>query len=254
MTPEEQVTLAHAFECTAKGWALFPVGLTKAPRTPNGHKDASTDHDRIKAMHIQYGFALIGIATGERSNLAVLDIDRQHNGLNWWQANRHRLPDTRTHRTRSGGLHLYFQHKAGLRCSTARIAPGIDVKAEGGSIIYWPAKGLPVLSEAPLAVWPEWLVLPPHRDPTQPPMPVGQNLTAYITGQLYGLIRTVVRAPPGQRNASLFWAASRVAEIVAQGHLVKPYAEAVLIESACRAGLSHTEAARTIASAFAAGI
>jgi hypothetical protein len=39
-------------------------------------------------MAAQFGFVLIGIATGEASHLAVLDIDRQHNGAEWWLANR----------------------------------------------------------------------------------------------------------------------------------------------------------------------
>ena len=117
--------LSHALECAAAhGWAVFPASQHKAPNTPNGHKAASTDPERIRAMWGQYGGLLIGIRTGQASNLAVLDIDRQHNGANWWrEASRYRLPATRVHRTRSGGLHLYFKHRPDLRCSTARIAP-----------------------------------------------------------------------------------------------------------------------------------
>ncbi len=201
-------------------------------------------------MHAQFSFALIGIRTGEASNLAVLDIDRQHNGLEWWQANRHRLPATRTHRTRSGGLHLLFKDKPGLRCSTARIAPGIDVKAEGGAVIYWPATGLEVLLDAPLAAWPGWLMPPPKPTPAPSYEFARPRSAAHIEAQLAGLVRTIATAPQGQRNAVLFWAASRAAEITAQGQLSRPHAEAVLIEAASHAGLDHIEAARTIASAL----
>ena len=120
--------------------------MTKPPRTPNGHKAASTNAAHIRAMAAEYGFVLVGIRTGETSNLAVLDIDKQHNGLEWYEANKHRLPDTYTYRTRSGGLHLWFKHKPPMRCSTAKIAPGIDVKAEGGYIIHWPSAGLEAVS------------------------------------------------------------------------------------------------------------
>jgi hypothetical protein len=87
--------------------------------------------------------------TGEPSGIAVLDIDVK--GLAWFDA-RH-LPLTRMHQTRSGGLHLLFRHAEGLRNSASAIAPGIDVRASGGMVIYWPREGLPVC-DAPLADWP----------------------------------------------------------------------------------------------------
>jgi hypothetical protein len=245
--------LTHALECAARGWAALPVSRDKTPRTPNGYKAASTDPDRIRAMHVEFGFVLVGVATGEASNLAVLDIDRQHNGFTWWQANRHRLPVTRTHETRSGGLHLWFHHRPGLRCSAARIAPGIDVRAEGGFIIYWPAAGLPVISDAPLAPWPEWLTPAEKPAPAPSREPSGPRPATHIAAQLAGLTRTVAKAPQGQRNASLFWAACRAAELIAQSQLSQPHAEAVLFVAAGRAGLDHLEATRTIKSAFTRG-
>ncbi|HQT65749.1 MAG TPA: hypothetical protein PLO16_14695 [Acidocella sp.] len=78
----------------------------------------------------------------------------------------------------------------------------------------------------------------------------GARPAAHIEAQLAGLVRAVANAPQGQRNAVLFWAASRAAEVIAQGQLSKPHAEAVLITAATMAGLENTEAARTIASAL----
>ena len=46
---------------------------------------------------------------------------------------------------------------SGMRCSAGRIAAGVDVRATGGYVIWWPAAGLPVLSDMPLAAWPGWL-------------------------------------------------------------------------------------------------
>lgn len=249
MTVIKKSPLDHACDCATRGLAVFPCNLDKTPCTPNGHKAASTDLDRIKAMWAQFGGSLVGVRTGEASNLAVFDIDKQHNGQEWWQENRHRLPATRTHRTRSGGLHLWFKHQPGLRCSTARIAPGIDVKAEGGAAIYWPAAGLEVLSDAPLADWPEWL-MPPPKPAVAPSYAAGPRPAEHIAARMAGLVRTIASATPGQRNSSLFWAAARAAEIVGGGQLSKPHAEAVLITAAQRAGLDHIEAARTVASAF----
>jgi hypothetical protein len=48
-------------------------------------------------------------------------------------------------------LHLIFQHAAGLRCSAEKIAAGVDVRAIGGYVIWWPAAGLPVPAEMPIA-------------------------------------------------------------------------------------------------------
>ena len=62
---------------------------------------------------------------------------------------------TRPHRTRSGGLHLIFGHYDGLKCSAGKIARGVDVRADGGYILWWPAAGLPMLSDAPIAPWPD---------------------------------------------------------------------------------------------------
>ncbi len=248
MTP-----IQSALECASRGWLVFPVALNKSPRTPNGFKAASTDADCIRAMHVQFGFVLVGIRTGEASNIAVLDIDRQHDGAGWWQENRDRLPATRTHRTRSGGLHLFFQNHPGLRCSTAKIAPGIDVKAEGGSIIFWPAAGLPVLCEAPLAPWPQWLMPPPKPAAVASYKHSGPRPAEHIAAGLAGLVRTIAHAPPGQRNARLFWAAARTRELIDNGELSRAHGEAALIEAAIRAGLEHLEITRTIQSAFAGG-
>jgi hypothetical protein len=242
--------IEYALALGSDGFAVFPVGQDKAPRCLRGHLAASTDQDRIRGLGVQYGFVLIGVATGEASNASVLDLDRQHGAGTWWQENRHRMPGTRTHRTRSGGLHLWFRHRPGLRCSTARVAPGVDVKAEGGACIWWPAAGFEVLSDAPLADWPEWLAPPPRPAPAPRYQPVGPRPTAHIEAALAGLVRTIATAPPGERNARLFWASCRAADLVANGELSKPHGEAVLIEAAGRAGLDHMESARTITSAF----
>jgi hypothetical protein len=34
----------------------------------------------------------------------------------------------------------------------------VDVRADGGYFIYWPREGLRVVSDAPVAEWPEWLL------------------------------------------------------------------------------------------------
>lgn len=127
---------------------IFPCDKTnKSPLVSGGFKSArrGARPDR---------WPLIGFATGQASGIDVLDVDPS--GVDWYSANFDALPQPRAHQTQRG-LHLLFKHAAGLRCSTARIAPGIDVRADGGYAIYWPREGLP-FEDHPVSEWPDWLL------------------------------------------------------------------------------------------------
>ena len=134
---------------------VFPCLANKKPASPHGFKDGTADPAAIRELWRSYCGPLVGLPTGERSGLDVLDIDLD--GLSWLDHNSGRLPLTRTHETRSGGRHLFFQHRPGLRCSTSKIGLGVDVRADGGYVVWWPATGGRVLCEAPPAEWPLWL-------------------------------------------------------------------------------------------------
>jgi hypothetical protein len=137
--------------------AIFPC-RAKKPVCMGGCHAAVSDPVAIADLFRRYPNAhQIGVATGEINDLDILDIDPRNGGNKFWEENRHRFPVTRTHQTPSGGHHLLFRHAPGLRCSSGRIAKGIDVKADGGFIIWWPAQFYPV-QEAPVADWPEWLL------------------------------------------------------------------------------------------------
>jgi len=125
----------------------FPCNADKTPRQREWQRSA------FQWMTWQQA-PLVGAPTGERNGFDVLDIDP--NGAGWYDANRAQLPLTLAQQT-PRGLHLYFRHAPGLRCSTGRIAPGVDVRAEGGYVIHWRREGLP-FEEHPLAEWPEWLL------------------------------------------------------------------------------------------------
>ena len=108
--------------------------------------------------------ALIVVRTGVDSGLDVLDIDPRHDGYTWLKANHDKIPQTRIHGSRGGGMHVLFQHSLAICNSASRVAPGVDVRGEGGYIIWWPAHGLSVLNRSAPAAWPDWLleqVLPP---------------------------------------------------------------------------------------------
>jgi Bifunctional DNA primase/polymerase, N-terminal len=105
------------------------------------------------------GAELVGAHTGETNGFDVLDVDGDA-GRAWYDANFDALPTTHAQETRRG-VHLYFRAAPGLHCSvgkaTSGIAPGIDVRAEGGFVILWGREGFP-FEEHPICEWPNWLL------------------------------------------------------------------------------------------------
>ena len=105
MIPDAVAAAERLAKC---GLAVFPVLSNKVPATPHGFRDAIRDPAGVAPLWRHYPGPLVGVATGAISGIAVLDIDRQHDGGAWFAPHRQQLPDTPAHRTRSGGLHLFF--------------------------------------------------------------------------------------------------------------------------------------------------
>jgi len=225
---------------TSNGYRCFPVGWNKHPTIPGGKgfHAASCDPEVLRNLWAQHPGPLIGVATGVTSGIDVLDIDQKPTARGWWRENRDRIPPTRTHRTRSGGLHLLFQHAPSLRCSTSKIARGVDVRADGGYIIWWPAAGLPVLRDIPPAPWPNWLL--DLLKPAKPPPP--RRVVIPDDLQVRRVLACVTAAQPGERNCIAFLAACRFGEMAASGLLSEGDALALIVDAAMSTGLSHREA------------
>ena len=131
--------------------------IRKKPLSTHGFKDATTDPEKfIKIGHLKENSDfLFGIPTGTIVGFDVLDIDPD--GFEWWQ-NQTDVPLTRTHTTRRGGWHLLFQHLPNLKNSASKIADGIDIRADGGYMIWWPSHGLSVSNHEIISPWPNWLL------------------------------------------------------------------------------------------------
>ena len=102
-----------------------------------------TRHD-IERWFEQWPDANIGIVTGQISNLVVLDIDPRHGGDESLADLTRRfdsLPPTLTARTGGGGRHFYFAAPADPIPIRSRVglAPGVDVRAEGGMVVAPPS-------------------------------------------------------------------------------------------------------------------
>jgi putative DNA primase/helicase len=155
--------LTAALAYAAHGWAVFPLhtiqrgqctcGKADCGRSsgkhaegtlaPNGRKNASTKPDEIEYWWTRCPSGNVGIATGHESGIVVLDVDPEHGGnasLETLEAEHGSLPPTVQCRTGSGGLHVYFQHPGSyIKSSNGELAPGLDVKGDGGSVVAPPS-------------------------------------------------------------------------------------------------------------------
>jgi Bifunctional DNA primase/polymerase, N-terminal len=198
------------------------------------------------------------VPTDKPSGLDALDIDapRHPEAANWFAAHRYRLPETRTHRTRSGGLHLLFHHADGLRCWTGRPVAGVDGRAVGGYVVWWPGAGELALCDAPPVPWPGWLLgelLPPWAQATAGRVSnISNMLTRYAVAALRHSTERVAGAGIGRRNAALNNEAYGLGRFVAAGLLDGQAVVDALVVAAIAAGLTPREIESTLRSAFGA--
>lgn len=131
---------------------------SKSPATANGFHDATRDVAVIRRQFLDRGRPLlIGVPTGRASGILLLDVDPQ--GQAWLDQNRETLPVTRTHKTRRGLHFIYRMPDEPLSGGKAsELAPGVDIKADGGYMVWWPATGLPVENAETISDAPMWLL------------------------------------------------------------------------------------------------
>ena len=168
--------LRAALAYARRGVPVFPCEPGgKAPLTYNGFWDATTDSRRIGIWWGRWPGANIGVPTGERSGLLVLDVDPRDGGpesLAGLERTAGPLPKTARARTGGGGMHVFFRYPAGegVRNSTGRLGPGLDVRGEGGYVVVPPSRTLGAyewLDRAPLA-GPAWLLGCLREQPSRP--------------------------------------------------------------------------------------
>lgn len=151
--------LSAALEYAAHGWPVGPLhGLQsghcschrgpecaapgKHPRTQHGSKDFTTDAEQIRTWWTWWPNSNVGIATGQRSGIMVLDVDGERGleSLRDYEDRYGPLPETPRSRTGSGGLHLLFAWPGIHLGNTASIlGPGLDIRCCGGLIVAPPS-------------------------------------------------------------------------------------------------------------------
>ena len=174
-TPREPPNLLVALAHAERGRRVFPCDpTTKQPaiskkRGGHGFKDATTDPEVIRGWWRRYPDAIVGMPTGARTGVFVLDVDVKDGkvGEDTLAAVLRTfgpLPDTIEAMTATGGRHLYFRHprdgrlvpNKGARLGTGRetwgrdgypevrfeiapngqlITPDLDIRGDGGYVI-----------------------------------------------------------------------------------------------------------------------
>jgi hypothetical protein len=244
--------IQHALELARFGIPVFPCNHDKSPATPNGFKDATTDDRQIRRYWGPNPDRLIGTPTGIKFD--VLDVDVKHPEANdWLAANDYRLPLTRAHLTRSGGLHYLYAPTPGLKNSTSKLAIGIDIKTRGGYVIWWPCTGLDVFAEHALAEMPSWIVealkprFPPAPEPslrlrTNPRDPFFYIYQHRVQTEVEDILRRARDAIPGSRHNTYWQCSQDLKKIVDQGFLEMDEAFRLLFEAAQESADPGTEA------------
>lgn len=123
MTPAAELAASYA----AGGQHVLPV-RDKRPLIAGGVRSASADATTIAQWWQRWPDAEVAIATGR--GLVVIDVDTRHGGSidpSW--------PSTMTATTPSGGWHLFYATTEAIPCSVGRLAPGVDVRGEGGYVV-----------------------------------------------------------------------------------------------------------------------
>jgi len=138
----DEIMLKWARWYQKQGFAPFPVGKKKNPLVEwkRLQEEQTTSKEVKEWWSKKWPGANIGLVTGKRYGLVVIDVDSQE-GQKIIDEN---LPDsflTPIASTPRGdlGRHFYFAYRNGLT-NKAEILPGLDVRTDGGFIIAPPSR------------------------------------------------------------------------------------------------------------------
>jgi hypothetical protein len=240
MTPGEA-----AQRYVARSWPVFPCCAAgtrrKQPLTPRGFHDASADPGIIEGWWRRWPDALIGLPTGQRSRVVVLDIDVKDPKANGFDALEELgllpLQATPMVHTASGGLHVYFSAPdRELRNSASQLGPGLDVRGEGGYVIVpspgsaysWdPHHHFGTVAPIPAPAW-LWPSAPANPSPSVPQVRPSRFLTPYAERALDAACRAITNAPAGEQERTLNAEVFSIATLAAAGGIPADLARRVL--------------------------
>lgn len=243
----------------------------KVPATEHGCKDASVEVETVRAMWRDPA-CNVGIATGYASDVFVLDVDGEDGARSFevLQDQNGQLPRTPEAIT-ARGRHVYFRYPGAeveIRNSAKKVAPGIDIRTDGGYVVAPPsihpsgdvyrwAEGRSPF-EMPFAPAPDWLIakLVKKSEPKREYAPDRDHSghTKYGAAALDAECRDLASTHEGGRNDKLNRVAFRIGQLICARHLSSASALSDLRHAAEACGLEKREAEQTIASGLRAGM
>lgn len=158
-----------------RGWAVVPAGeRTKRPIVPwQAYQHRMPSEAEVTIWFERWPRANLAVITGAISGIVVVDIDPKNDGdrsLAALEVRHGPLPATIESMTGGGGRHVYFAHPSREVRNRVGLAPGIDLRGDGGCIIVppsvhpsgkryrWKAGHAP--GQVDLAALPVWLEQP----------------------------------------------------------------------------------------------
>jgi len=152
------------------GWSVIPAQPRgKQPlvrwKTFQARRAAG---DEIAEWFQLWPAANVAVVTGAISEIVVLDLDPKHGAMasvEQLERQHGRLPKTVSAVSGGGGWHLYFAHPGSVVRNRVGLAPGVDLRGDGGLIVAPPSihpSGAPYRWQNPpgscaLAPLPDWL-------------------------------------------------------------------------------------------------
>lgn len=249
-----------------ESFSAFPL-RGKHPLTAHGSHDATRDKDQIFAWWKQWPNANIGIATGLKWGLGILDIDGADGMITLRQHLKEhgQLPETRIGRT-SRGFHIYFAIVEEMPNSAGtRLGEGLDFRGKGGYVVAPPSihpsgEIYTWYREAELAPLPKWIAkglkpIAPLRVSLEPPeIGFAGSMTPYGRAVYEGLVADIHQAPHGTRNDVLHRSVFRLARFAAAGHFTRADIEAGVTAAAQAQGASEKYVQQVFDSSWDAGL
>jgi len=277
--------LEAALEYAKRGWPVFQTFIQNGKLLPASSAkdggprwDATTDPEEIKRRWTINPNAGVGIATGRRAGILVIDIDTTEGhgddgyaSLAELEACNGFIPDTLSVTTPSGGQHLYFNYPEDGKIGNgaSKIAKGIDHRGDGGYVNAVPSVRPDgrYIWEHPIGLFepaecPNWLLNlmekkppPTLSGPSMPPSPLKvTEASRWADVAFKAEVTALWGTPSGQRNNQLNTSAFSLGQIVAGGGLDRVTVEQELTAAATNAGLGNSETIATIKSGLEAGM
>jgi putative DNA primase/helicase len=152
-------------EYAERGWWTFCAPLDGSKKSMKAEKHSGTPWGSTideKVIYAEFRGRRfrdqnVGIVTGAKSGIFVIETDNAEHGdgvdgeasLKVWEAENEALPPTLMARSPSGSVHRFFNHPGEgtkIKNSASEIAPGVDVRGDGGMVVGVPSYRPPRLA------------------------------------------------------------------------------------------------------------